>query len=83
MRISPLTLALIGLRGAALGLDLQGQKNAADSLFALADAAEAGKEVDAHMAVVADKLRDRKAIDADWADVSARITADSDRLQKA
>jgi hypothetical protein len=52
-------------------------------LFALADAAESGKNVDAHMQLVADKLKDRDATDADWEDVVARIQADSDRLQGA
>jgi hypothetical protein len=56
---------------------------ASDALFALADAAEAGQQVDAHMEAVAQKLKDRNATDEDWADVTARIASDSDRLQKA
>lgn len=66
-----------------MALELQGQKNAADQLFALADAAEAGKEVDAHMLMVAEKLKDRSATDEDWAGVAERIEADSRRLQDA
>lgn len=64
-------------------MELQGQSKTADALFALADAAESGKNVDAHMRLVADKLKDRNATDADWADVVARIEADSERLQGA
>lgn len=79
--MNPLTLALIGLRGVALALELQGQSKTSNSLYALADAAEAGKAVDDHMAAVADKLKDRNATDEDWADVNARIEADSARLQ--
>lgn len=79
--LNPISLVLIGLRGAALGLELQGQKNAADSLYTLADAAEAGHNVDEHMAAVAAKLKDRNANDDDWVDVVARIEADSARLQ--
>lgn len=80
--MNPLTLALIGLRAAALGLELQGQQRSANSLYALADAAEAGKAVDDHMNAVAEKLKDRNATDDDWADVTARIEADSARLQE-
>lgn len=79
--LNPISLVLIGLRGAALGLDLQGQQRSADSLYALADAAEAGRDVDAHMAIVAAKLKDRNATDEDWKDVVERIEADSARLQ--
>lgn len=76
-----LTLALIGLRGAALGLSLQGQRSASDALLSLADAAEAGKNVDEHMAIVAAKLKDRNSTPADWEDVAARINAHSEQLQ--
>lgn len=79
--MSPLTLALVGLRAAALALELQGQERSAGSLFVLADAVEAGKDVDDHMQAVAEKLKDRSVTDEDWADVNARIDADSARLQ--
>lgn len=77
-----LTIGLIGLRGVALSLGLQGQQRAADALYSLADAAEAGQNVDVHMALVAEKLRQRNANADDWNDVAARIEGDSDRLQK-
>lgn len=79
--MNPLTLALIGLRAAALALELQGQSRSSGSLYAVADAVEAGKVVDDHMALIAEKLKDRDATDDDWADVAARIEADSARLQ--
>lgn len=79
--MNPLTLALIGLRAAALGLELQGQSRSSAALYALADAAESGVAVDAHMAAVAEKLKDRHSTDEDWEDVVARIEADSARLQ--
>lgn len=75
------TLALIGLRGAALTLGLQGQQRASDQLYLLADAAEAGENVDARMQVVADKLKERNSNDSDWDDVASRIAAHSDQLQ--
>lgn len=79
--MDPLTLALVGLRAAALALELQGQDKSAGTLFVLADAVEAGKNVDVHMKGVAEKLKDRSLTDEDWADVNARIEADSARLQ--
>lgn len=78
--MNPLTLVLIGLRAAALGLELQGQSRSSSALFLLADAAEAGKNVDDHMAAVAAKLKDRAATDEDWTDVNARIETDFGRL---
>jgi hypothetical protein len=81
MMLNPTSLALVGLRAAALALDLQGQKNSARSLYWIADAAEAGKDVDAHMEMVGQMLRTRAVTEADWADVIQRVEADSDRLQ--
>lgn len=75
-----LTLALVGLRGAALALSLGGQQRGADSLYALADMAEAGQNVDATMQAVAEKLKQRPSNDADWEDVYQRIDADRQRL---
>lgn len=74
-------LSIVGLRAAALALSISGQQRAADALYTLADAAEAGKAVDDHMALVAAKLKERPATDEDWDDVVARIEADSKRLQ--
>lgn len=64
-------------------MELNGQQKTSDALFALADAAEAGKAVDEHMKLVAEKLKDRDATDEDWADVIDRINRDGDRLQNA
>jgi hypothetical protein len=72
------TLALIGLRAAALALSLQGQETAARTLHLLADSVEAGKNVDAHMAEVAAKLKAGEAID--WDDLRARIEAAGEAL---
>ena len=75
------TLAVIGLRASALALTLSGQVKAANSLYALADLVEAGRASDAHMELVAEKLKTRDITDADWDDVISRIETDSDRLQ--
>lgn len=79
--MDPKLLAIVGLRAAALALALAGQTKASDTLYALADAADAGRNIDAHMAEVAEKLKTRSITDDDWSDVAARINADSDRLQ--
>lgn len=78
-----ISLVLVGLRGTALALDLQGQSKSASLLYTLADAAEAGEAVDAHMAMIAEKLKQRPSTDADWKDVIERIEADRARLHSA
>lgn len=79
--MNPQLLAIIGLRAAALALALVGQTKASGALYSLADAAEAGKTVDDHMTLVAEKLKAREVTEEDWNDVAARIEADSARLQ--
>lgn len=72
---------LIGLRGTALALTLAGNSRAGNAFYALADAAEAGVNVDDHMTAVAEKLKTRNASIEDFTDVAQRIDADSARLQ--
>jgi hypothetical protein len=81
--MDPKTIALVGIRAAALAMALTGQSKAANALYTLADAYEAGKNIDAHMAEVARRLKDRSPTetDSDWDDLAARINADSARLQ--
>lgn len=76
-----LTYALVALRSSALVLGLQGRQTESSALAAVANALESGRNVDAHMAVVAEALK--QGVAADWAGVLARIEADSDRLQGA
>jgi hypothetical protein len=71
------TLILIGLRAAALALELSGKGNASQSLYLLADAAEAGRDVEAHMQEVAAKLKAGPVDDADWADTAQRIRSNT------
>lgn len=81
--MNPITVLLVTLRSAALAVDLAGRSNAAEALYGLADAVDAGKATDEHMALVAEKLKSRDITDADWNEVLARIDADSARLQGA
>jgi hypothetical protein len=78
-----LTLAIVGLRAAALALLLAGDKRSSDRLYTLADLVEAGKATDDHMALVAEKLKNRDITDADWDEVMSRIEEDSNRLQSS
>jgi hypothetical protein len=80
LKVSPVTIALIGVRGAALALNLSGNSKAASALYLLADAAEAGKDVDVHMQTVAVKLRSRATEQSDWEEVANAIEEDSRRL---
>jgi hypothetical protein len=84
--MNPITYALVALRSLALRslallFSLQGRQSESNTLLAIASAREAGRNVDTHMAAVADALKHGQS--ANWADVLARIEADSDRLQGA
>lgn len=74
-----MTLALIALRGLAAVFTAVGQTPKAKLLSTLADGAEAGLNVDAHMQAVATALK--SGAEKDWDDVSNRINTDSALLQ--
>lgn len=78
--MNPLIVVLIALRSAALAAALAGQARVSNGLYALADAVEAGRATEAHMAEVAEKLKAREITAVDWDEVAARIAADRDRL---
>jgi hypothetical protein len=80
-QISPFAFGLIGIRGAALALNLTGNSKAASALYLLADAAEAGKNIDRHMDAIAQKLRERATTRQDWEEVANAIEEDSKLLQ--
>lgn len=83
MKFSLQEIAIAGLNAASLGFGLAGQPRISGIFTTLANGLQSGANIDAHMAVVAEKLKARELTDADWADVTARIEADSDRLQGA
>ncbi|MCL2876869.1 MAG: hypothetical protein FWF12_11445 [Betaproteobacteria bacterium] len=88
-----LLLAVVGLRAAGLAVLSACDENnpekarktqkAGQALYLLADLLSAGKATDDHMAVVAEKLKNREISKEDWDDVFARIEIDSARLQRA
>lgn len=79
--MNPQIIAVITLRAAALAATLAGRSSTGSALYSLANLIESGQAVDAHMAEVATKLKDRTLTDADWSDVANRIHADAARLQ--
>lgn len=83
MIASPLDLILISLRGTSLALELAGRPQAGNALNALANAAQAGVNIEAHMKTVADKLADRSATELDFEDVELRIREETDAILKA
>lgn len=76
-----LAYALVALRSSALVLGLQGRQTESNALAAVANALESGRNVDAHMSIVAEALKQGTA--ADWQGVLDRIENDSARLQGA
>ncbi|KKL68042.1 hypothetical protein LCGC14_2128970, partial [marine sediment metagenome] len=67
-------LAIITLRGTALGLRTQGLHKQADALDAIARGIEAKRNVDQHMQEVADMLNSTDGISEDqWNEQSRRI----------
>lgn len=82
IKFDNVALAQITLRSASLALALAGKPAASASLSKLADLVAAGQATDAHMQEIADKLKGGAAIDDDdFADVGARIEAESAKLQ--
>lgn len=77
--MDPLTIALIALRGMSALFNLAGESDKGTLLSTLADGAEAGVNVDAHMQAVAVALK--SGAPKDWADAANRINTDSDLLQ--
>lgn len=74
------TLGLIALRAAALAAMLAGQTKLATQIYQIADFLAAGLMTDQHMKLVADKLAERNAIDADFTEVLASIDAERAKL---
>lgn len=75
------TLAIIGLRAAALALLVAGDTKSSQRMYLLADLVESGKATDDHMQLVAEKLKAGPIVDADWDDVMQRIEDDYAALQ--
>lgn len=78
--MTPVTIALITIRSAALALLTAGDTKTSNALYLVADAIEAGKATDEHMRTVADKLKERDLSSLDWDDVLQRIETDHARL---
>ena len=70
--MDPQAIALIALRGVGTLFALQGQPEARDTINALLAAHQAGKNVDAHMAAIADNLEVGGELES-WTEITNRI----------
>ncbi|MGI9251029.1 MAG: hypothetical protein ACR2PR_07500 [Pseudohongiellaceae bacterium] len=70
-------LAMSGLRIISSVLRLQGEVEAATTIAKTLDLYKGGKNVDAHMQAIADKLEDGGSLDS-WADINARVQSEVD-----
>ena len=74
-------LAIVTLRGTALGLRTQGLHKQADALDGIARGIEAKRNVDQHMQEVADMLNDTDSLtEEQWDDQSRRINGVTDEF---
>ena len=80
MTLSKNIVLVIGIRAAALATLLAGKVAEANRLYALADLIDAGSVTDADMAAVAELLKSREVVDADWDQAFANIRAAQARL---
>ena len=78
--MDPRLIAILSLRSAALVFASQGQTQIADDMTLLANAINAGVNVDAHMLRVAEALDSGNA--RTFAEVHEAIEADGERLQR-
>lgn len=72
--------AVAALRGLSLAADLFGKSIISKYVAGVADLAESGADIEAHMSLINEKLKLRHANDEDWAEAEASIKADLDRL---
>lgn len=79
-QLNPRILAVVGVRAAAFAMLIAGRASDANRLYELADLIDAERVTDADMAAVAELLKAREVVDADWDQAFASIHAAQDRL---
>lgn len=77
--MDPLTVAIVALRSVGTLFRLQGAPHVSKTIDAVFSAYRAGKNVDAYMQEIADKLEAGDAL-AGWTDLEARINAEVDQF---
>ena len=77
--MTPTLIALVTLRSLSAVVATQGKPEIGNALAAVIAAYEAGKNVDAHMQEIADKLRDDVPLD-DWDTLTTRIDAETQKF---
>lgn len=75
--MDPATVALVALRGLSTLFTLQGKAEVSNTLNQILNLQAAGRNVDAHMKAIADKLEAGDPLD-DWADIQAKLDAEVD-----
>ncbi len=73
--MDPLTVAMISLRGLGTLFALQGNAEVGKTINQVLDLYGAGKNVDAHMKAIADKLEAGDDLD-DWSLIQAKLDAE-------
>lgn len=75
--MDPLTVSLLTLRGLGTLFALQGKPEVGNTINQVLDLYGAGKNVDAHMSAIADKLEAGDDLD-DWSEIQDKINAEVD-----
>lgn len=75
--MDPLTVAVLSLRSVSTLFALQGKPEVGNTINQVLDLYAAGKNVDDHMAAIADKLEAGDSLD-DWSDIQAKLDAEVD-----
>ena len=75
--MDPLTVSLLTLRSVGTLFALQGKPEISETISAVLKAYQAGKNVDGHMAAIADRLEKGGTLD-DWVEIQARINSEVD-----
>lgn len=75
--MDPLTVSLLALRSVGTLFALQGRPEVSATINAVLKAYQAGRNVDKHMADIADRLEKDGALD-DWSDILTRINSEVD-----
>lgn len=77
--MDPLTIALIALRSVGTLFALQGQPKVSEAINAALDAHQAGRNVDAYLQEIADKLESGIGLSQeDWDELAQRINNEVD-----
>jgi RecB family exonuclease len=75
--MDPVLVSMLALRGLSTLFTLQGKSEIGNTINQVLDLYGAGKNVDAHMKAIAEKLEAGDDLD-DWSDIQAKLDAEVD-----